>query len=54
MKECVIGSVDESHAIDVVDVSVFPIAIVHVVLWHGGFWAVEDGRLIHIIPYEGV
>ena len=40
----------EGHSIEVVNISVFPIAVVKVVFWHGGFRTVEDRRLVHVVP----
>ena len=52
--EGVEGGIDESHAVDVVDVAMFPIAVVEIVLWHGCFRAVEDGGFVHVVPDEGI
>lgn len=44
----------ESHAVEVMNVAVFPVAIMKVVFGHGGLWTVEDGGFVHIIPDPGV
>ena len=49
-----VGSVDEGHTVDVMHVAVFPVAVVNVVFWHSGFWSVEDGGFIHVIPDKGI
>ena len=40
------------HAVNVVNIAVLPVLVMQVRLWHGNFWASEDGRLIHVIPSE--
>jgi hypothetical protein len=35
----------EKHAVDVMDITMFPATIMDVVLWHGDFGAVEHRRL---------
>ena len=46
--------VDEGHTVDVVDVAVFPVAMVDVILWHCGFGSIEDRGFVHVVPDEGV
>lgn len=54
MQKRVICSVDECHAVDVVHITMFPVAMVEIVLWHGRFRAIEDRRLVHVVPDKGV
>ncbi len=53
-EERMVGSVDKGHAIDVMDVAMFPVAVMNVVFWHSGLGPVEDRRFVHVVPYEGV
>lgn len=48
------GRVVESHAVEVVHITVLPVAVVEVIFRHGGLRAVEDGGLVHIVPYPGI
>ena len=50
----VVGRVVEGHAVGVVDVAVLPAVVVDAVLGHRHLDAVEDGRLVHVVPDEGV
>ena len=54
MKKGGICSVDEGHAIDVVEVAMFPVSVVDIVFRHCCFGNVEDGGLIHVVPEECV
>lgn len=49
-----VGGVVEGESVEVVDVAVFPVAVVEVVLGHGCFGPVEDGGFVHVVPEEEV
>lgn len=49
-----VRGVVEGEPVEVVDVAVFPVAVVEVVLGHGGFGPVEDGGFVHVVPEEEV
>ena len=49
-----VGGVVEGESVEVVDVAVFPVAVVEVVLGHGSFGPVEDGGFVHVVPEEEV
>ena len=49
-----VGRVVEGHAVDVVNVAMFPVTMVKVILGHSCFRAVEHRGLVHVVPDEGV
>ena len=54
MKERLIRGIVEGETIEVVNVAVLPVAKVQIVLGHGGFRAIEDGGLVHVVPDKGI
>ena len=44
------GGIDECEAVDVMEVTMFPIPMVDIVFWHSGLWTVKDRRFVHVVP----
>ncbi len=32
----------------------FPVIVMEVILWHSGFWTVEDRGFVHVVPEKSV
>jgi hypothetical protein len=42
------GNAYEEHAVDVMDVAMFPTSVVDIVFGHSNFWTIEDRRLVQM------
>ena len=54
LDKSVVCGVNESHPVDVVHITVFPLIIVDIVLWHCRLGTVENRWFVHIVPDEHI